>query len=652
MNQFNYGGKIMTSRKLTANEVEILEKQNCSAEDWDRVNVHPDFNTSLVRNCLFSGDIKIGKNTDVGSIKCELYGSRIHNCQIGDHVRISNVTWLADYEIGDSAILEAVGEISMSGESTFGNGCVLDILNEGGGRELTIFNDLTSQIAYLQVLYKHNAEFSEKLQAVIDKEVSRKASNKGTIGNHTKIRHCSSLQDVNIGDYANIRGAKRLKNGSIISSENSPVFIGEGVIADDFIVQEGSKIDSGVVMDKCFVGQAVKLGKQFSAENSAFFANCEGFHGEACSVFAGPYTVSHHKSSLLIAGLYSFYNAGSGTNMSNHMYKLGPIHQSILERGSKTGSFSYILAPSRVGAFSVVIGKHFVNFDASEFPFSYITEEHGNSYLTPAMNLLTVGTRRDSEKWPKRDKRGEQKRDLIQFELYNPYIVDRVRKGRDILKELYETTEKSKETIFRKGLKIRRLMMKTSAKYYDLALKIYAAKNLAEALESGSGIEKLFATLKEYKASEWVDLLGMICRKDRVSAFENDVIAGKLTNVSDLLSALGKINSAYAQDAKDHAMAFIVQQLEKEPADISKEDLKAILSEGAKAFVKLNKLIREDAVKEFDSGAQIGYGIDGDTETVQADFEAVRGNKETNSFIVGLQEESEAITEKWQSLIK
>ncbi len=635
----------MTSRKLTTADIEVLKKQNCLAKDWEHISVSTDLDLSLINSCLFSGDIEIGSH-------CELYASKIHNCRIGTNVKISNVGWIADYEIKDDVIIEAVGEISMSGESKFGNGCVLDILNEGGGRELTLFNDLTSQIAYLQVLYKHNAAFSKKLQAAIDKDVATKASTSGVIGNNAKIRHCSSIQDVNVGPFANLRGAKRLKDGSIISTKDAPVFIGEGVIADEFIVQEGSKIDSGVVMDKCFVGQAVKLGKQFSAENSAFFANCEGFHGEACSVFAGPYTVSHHKSSLLIAGLYSFYNAGSGTNMSNHMYKLGPIHQSILERGSKTGSFSYILAPSRVGAFSVVIGKHFVNFDASEFPFSYITEEHGSSYLTPAMNLLTVGTRRDSVKWPKRDKRGECKRDLIQFELYNPYIIDRVKKGHDILKGLYESTDKSKNTVLRKGLLIRRLMMKTSAKYYALALKIYAAKNLAEALEKGEDIHKLLADVKNYKASEWIDVLGLICRKDKIEAFEEKVIAGKIDSVDNVLKALKDLNAVYESDAKDHAMAFIVQLLEKTPAEIDKEDLKAVLADGAKAFVKLNKLIREDAIKEFDPGAQIGYGIDGDADTVKADFEAVRGDKETNSFIVGLQEESDNVTEKWVELIK
>jgi hypothetical protein len=182
-------------------------------------------------------------------------------------------------------------------------------------------------------------------------------------------------------------------------------------------------------------------------------------------------------------------------------------------------------------------------------------------------------------------------------------------------------------------------------------LKIYAAKALADALEAGDNLDKMFNEAIKHKPGEWVDVLGMIARKDRIAAFEHGVIDGKLSCVSDLLAALGKIDAAYESDAKDHAMAFIMQQINKEPADINKEDLKTILLEGSNAFVKLNKLIKEDAIKEFDSGAQIGYGIDGDAETVKADFEAVRGNKETNSFIVGLQEESEAVTAKWVNLI-
>ena len=95
--------------------------------------------------------------------------------------------------------------------------------------------------------------------------------------------------------------------------------------------------------------------------------------------------------SILIACLFSFYNAGSGTNQSNHMYKLGPVHQGILERGCKTGSFSYLLLESHIAAFSVVIGKHMTNIDLPYFPFSYISEENSKTTVFPGKNLFSIG---------------------------------------------------------------------------------------------------------------------------------------------------------------------------------------------------------------------------------------------------------------------
>ena len=165
----------------------------------------------------------------------------------------------------------------------------------------------------------------------------------GKIGKKAVMMNCSHIRNVMIGPSAVVDGADRLNEGSVNSCPEDPVFIGPGVIMDHFIVCSGSNITDSAIIDKCFIGQGCVLGKQYSAENSLFFANCGGFHGEACSIFAGPYTVTHHKSTLLIAGIFSFMNAGSGSNQSNHMYKLGPIHQGIVERGSKTTSDSYLL---------------------------------------------------------------------------------------------------------------------------------------------------------------------------------------------------------------------------------------------------------------------------------------------------------------------
>ncbi len=87
------------------------------------------------------------------------------------------------------------------------------------------------------------------------------------------------------------------------------------------------------------------------------------------------------------------------------MYKLGPVHQGVVERGSKTGSDSYMLWPAKVGAFTVVMGRHYRNSDTSDLPFSYLIEHEDESVLAPGVNLRSVGTVRDARKWPQRDRR-------------------------------------------------------------------------------------------------------------------------------------------------------------------------------------------------------------------------------------------------------
>ena len=253
-------------------------------------------------------------------------------------------------------------QLAVRGHSSFGNGKEIEVLNEGGGRELMLFDKLNAQLAFMLVFYRHESALINAINNMIQEYSIMRTSETGNIGKGTVIMNTGTISNVEIGEYVTIRGTTLLENGTVVSNGYAPVVIGEGVIARNFIVQSGSTVDGAALLENCFVGQSVEMGKQFSAENSVFFANSEAFHGEAVSVFAGPYTVSHHKSTLLIAGMFSFFNGGSGTNQSNHMYKLGPVHQGIVERGSKTGSFAYMLWPSRIGAFTVVDGKEHGTF--------------------------------------------------------------------------------------------------------------------------------------------------------------------------------------------------------------------------------------------------------------------------------------------------
>ncbi len=615
----------MKYRKLNPGEINNLEKRGCIAEDWKKINVSDDFNIELIRNVNFSDEIFIGNN-----------------------VRIQDIKKLSNYVIENDVVLENIGSLTVNCDTYFGNGTSISILNEGGGRELLLYDKLSAQIAYLMVTCRHDFEFIKSLTEIIENYFASKKSNIGKIGQGSVIKNCVTIKNVLIENSAILEGVTDLFEGTILSSKDDPVKIGNSVIAKHFIIQSGSSVTDGALIENCFIGQGVKIGKQYSAENCVFFSNCEGFHGEAVSVFAGPYTVTHHKSTLLIAAMFSFYNAGSGTNQSNHMYKLGPLHQGILERGAKTGSFSYMLWPSRVGAFSVVIGKHYTNFDASEFPFSYINEEDGKSILTPAMNLFTVGTRRDSEKWPTRDRRKDVlKYDIISFELLNPYIIGKILEGSKRMKELLEKANKEQEYVSYKGLNIKRLLLKTCTKYYEIAIKIYIGQELLKRIFDENDFEKIKSLLKYDPAlysEKWVDAAGMfISKKDYDSLIESIRDKG-IKDLDTLTEELQKLNEKYISASWAWCANLIEKRTDTKIDELSRAQLVQIISDWRDNSIKLNNMILKDAEKEFDQVSQIGFGLDVDDEVREKDFENVRGKFDENKFVKQLKSESEFIS--------
>ncbi|MBN1349035.1 DUF4954 family protein [candidate division KSB1 bacterium] len=654
----------MEFRKLTNSEIDVLEKQGCRAQDWDSVSVKEGFKPDPVENVHFSGKIRLGTfehpvQIDEGiSVPAGIYRCTIQDCTIGDDVHISDVKHLVRYDIADNVIIENIGSIVAAGESAFGNGTELEIINEGGGRELCMFDRMSAQIAYIIANYRHDETLIARLNEMIQSYVASKKATRGRLDSGVRIENCTQIRNVNIGEGAEIRGALRLSEGTISSTKADPARIGEGVIASDFILLTGSVVDGGAMLSRCFVGQGVQIGKQYSAENSAFFANSEGFHGEACSIFAGPYTVTHHKSTLLIAGQYSFYNAGSGTNESNHMYKLGPVHQGILERGSKTGSFSYLLWPCRIGAFTAVIGKHTSNFDTSNLPFSYITEERGKSILTPAMNLFTVGIRRDSAKWKARDRRkAQEKFDLIHFELFNPYIMEKIVQGIEILKSLYENASREQELVSYKGIFIKRLMLKTCAKYYEMAIAIFIGTEMMKRL----GEMKFMPSLEEIRmklaprdvagSGRWVDVAGMLAPSGSLELLFDAVRSGRIESIDEMQEQLKLLHGAYDDAAWNWCLDLIHMHLGIDIEHITLEHLRKIISDWKINSLKLNNMILKDAEKEFDSSSMIGFGIDGDDAIKIKDFTAVRGSFEANKFVAELKKESENIEQRAHRLL-
>jgi hypothetical protein len=639
-------------RKLSNEEIGQLILQGCYCEDWNLIEVVENFLPEHLRDVRFSGYNRIGRFDEeitlFGGVRMKtgIFNAHIHNCTVGNNALISNVkSYIANYRIGERAVIHTINELAVENKSSFGNGIRIKVINESGGREIPIYDLLSSQVAYILALYRHRNIAVAVIEKLISDYATFMTDSIGDVSTGVQIINCGMMRNVRIGPYASLEGVAKITDGTINSSAADPVFIGQGVILENFIVCSGARITDTSLVANCFVGQGTILDKNYSAVDSAFFANCQGFHGEACSIFAGPFTVSHHKSSLLIAGLFSFMNAGSGSNQSNHLYKLGPIHQGVMERGTKTTSDSYILWPSRVGAFSLVMGRHYGHSDTTDFPFSYLIEEHSESQLIPGINLRSIGTIRDSQKWPLRDRRKDPNLlDLVNFNLLSPYTIQKMINGRAILLELLKASGESAPFYSYHGMVIKNSSLKRGIALYEKAIWKFLGNSVItrikrKKISSYEDIQNVLLKDTPWGSnSRWLDLAGMICPSEAIEQLLNAIENGEIHSLEEINTSIRSIHGNYYSYEWSWAADVLEEFYGKAVTELTALDIMEITRRWMNAVLEIDKLLYEDAKKEFSLIQQTGFGVDGDRMVQQLDFENVRGEFETHAEVQTIRE--------------
>ena len=592
-------------RPLTSEEIEVLKNNDCWAEDWTSVNVSENFKPNFMHRVMLYGEVNIGgfdKNVEVsqGFVKHSgINNTTLRNVTVGDDCLIENVgNFINNYTIGDDCYISNISTMETTEGATYGEGNLVSVLNEVGEGNVILFSDLNSQLAAFMVKHFSDKELKEKIRQLIKSDIDTKMPERGQIGNNVKIINTKEITNCVINDFCEVNGASRLSDCTLLGSIHGNVYIGTGVIAENSIIAEGSSVINSVKIQDCFIGETCQLSNGFTASASVFFANSYMSNGEACAAFCGPFTASHHKSSLLIGGMFSFYNAGSATNFSNHAYKMGPMHWGILERGSKTASGAYLLMPATLGTYSVCFGKLMHHPDTRNLPFAYLIADGDKMFLIPGRNITTVGLYRDIKKWPKRDLRApENRKSIVNLDWLSPFSVGEVLKGKKILENLREVTGDNVSQYLYHEYIIPATSLHKGIKYYDIALRIYMGAVLKRVLKRDPSITP---PSTQIGLGDWDDLSGLLLPVSEEERIINDLKDGNIETIQELIERFENIDANYREYQWTWTYKMICDYYGI--SEITLEDANRIHEDYIKARRSWIAEIKKDAEKEFAMG--------------------------------------------------
>ena len=592
-------------RPLTSEEIEVLKSNDCWAEDWTSVNVAEDFKPNFMHRVMLYGEVNIGafnKNVEVsqGFVKhAGINNATLRNVTIGDDCLIENVgNFINNYTIGDDCYISNISTMETTEGATYGEGNLVSVLNEVGEGNVILFSDLNSQLAAFMVKHFSDKDLKEKIRQLIKTDIDNKMPERGQIGNNVKIVNTKEITNCIINDFCEVNGASRLSDCTLLGSAHGNVYIGTGVIAENSIIAEGASVINSVKIQDCYVGEACQLSNGFTASTSIFFANSYMSNGEACAAFCGPFTASHHKSSLLIGGMFSFYNAGSATNFSNHAYKMGPMHWGILERGSKTASGAYLLMPATLGSFSVCFGKLMHHPNTRNLPFAYLIADGDKMFLIPGRNITTVGLYRDIKKWPKRDLRAQENRkSIVNFDWLSPFSVGEILKGKKILESLREVTGDNVSQYLYHEYIIPASSLHKGIKYYDIALRIYMGAVLKRVLKRDPSITP---PATQTGIGDWDDLSGLLLPVSEEERIVNDLQDGTIDSIQQLIERFEEIDANYRQYQWAWTYKMVCDYYGI--SEITLEDANRIHEDYIKARRSWIAEIKKDAEKEYAMG--------------------------------------------------
>ena len=151
---------------------------------------------------------------------------------------------------------------------------------------------------------------------------------------------------------------------------------------------------------------------------------------------------------------------------------------------------------------------------------------------------------------------------------------------------------------------------------------------------------------------EWVDISGLIAPKSEIERLMEDVECGRLTSVDEIHNRFADMHSHYYTYEWTWAYEKMLEFYGLQADKVTAADIVSIVRQWQEAVVGLDKMVYEDAKKEFSLTSMTGFGADGSSEEKVRDFEEVRGVFESNPFVTAVLEHIKVKTALGNELIE
>lgn len=416
-------------RHLSETEIKILKTTNKNSDEtWQNVWVDKnDFDVNLIRHCEILGFLVIGKLRKISLkyhdlvLDAGLYDSYLENVVVGDDSVVRNVHYLSNYKIGSRDILFNIQEMSCTIHSKFGNGILksgepesnrvwIGVGNENDGRKILPFEDMIPGDAYIWSKYRDDKLLQRRFLEMTEFNQSKSLDTFGLVADDVVIKNTTLLKDAKIGQNAYIKGAFKLKNITVLSSEEEPSQIGEGVELVNGILGYGSKVFYQAVAVRFVIGRNCQLKYGARLLNSVLGDNSTVSCCELLNNLIFPFHEQHHNSSFLIASTVCGQSniASNATIGSNHNSR-SPDGEMFAGRGFWPGLCTDFKFNSKFASFTLIAKGSYQHELNIEYPFSLVSSngEGKPVNIIPAYAFLynMYQVARNKNKFIKRDKR-------------------------------------------------------------------------------------------------------------------------------------------------------------------------------------------------------------------------------------------------------